>query len=82
MLPTGSQYWLFRDMISCSVEMFITGHELGNLVVLDPRDEKSYQIHFDPGPIPASRSLHPGSEVSVTANFDGTQYVANQITIQ
>lgn len=55
---------------------------LGTLVVLDPRDEKSYQIHFDPGRIPASRSLHPGSEVSVTANFDGTQYVANQITIQ
>lgn len=54
----------------------------GSLVVFDPRDNKSYQIHFDPARIPVSRNLRTGSQVSVTANFDGTQYMANQITIQ
>ncbi|QNI33204.1 hypothetical protein H7849_04335 [Alloacidobacterium dinghuense] len=49
------------------------------LVVVDPRDEKSYKISFDPARFPASKDLHEGANVSVTASFDGTHYVASAI---
>jgi len=52
------------------------------LVVVDPRDDKSYKISFDPGRFPVSKDLHEGSHVRVTANFDGTHYVANEIALK
>lgn len=52
------------------------------LVVVDPRDGKSYKISFDPARFPNSRDLHPGSHVRVTANFDGTRYVADSIDVE
>ncbi|MGA8728459.1 MAG: hypothetical protein WB608_06890 [Terracidiphilus sp.] len=53
----------------------------GYLVIVDAQDNQSYEIHFDPPVIAASRNLHPGERISVTAGFDGTQYVANRITL-
>jgi hypothetical protein len=53
----------------------------GLLALVDPRDERSYDIHFSASSLPVSRSLHPGESVSVAANYDGTQYTANSITI-
>jgi hypothetical protein len=53
----------------------------GIMVLVDPRDEKSYQIHFDSARLPASQSLHPQSNVTVTATYDGSQYAANTITM-
>jgi hypothetical protein len=53
----------------------------GIMVLVDPRDEKSYQIHFDSARLPASQSLHPQSNVTVTATYDGLQYAANAITM-
>jgi hypothetical protein len=50
------------------------------LVVVDPRDEKSYKITFDPARFPVSKDLHEGANVRVTASFDGTHYVASTIT--
>lgn len=50
------------------------------LVVLDPRDDKSYKINFDPAQFPVSHQLHEGTHVTVKANFDGSQYVASEIT--
>ncbi|MGH9607770.1 MAG: hypothetical protein ACRD3N_18950 [Terracidiphilus sp.] len=52
----------------------------GQLVLVDPRDGKSYQISFDPGRFPVSASLHPGEKVTVTASYDGSRYVASEIT--
>jgi hypothetical protein len=52
----------------------------GLLVVVDPADDKSYQIFFDSGLLPASRNLHEGDHVRVTASFDGTRYVASALT--
>ena len=49
------------------------------LVVTDPRDDKSYKISFDPARFPISRDLHVGARVTVTANFDGSRYVASAI---
>lgn len=49
------------------------------LVVQDPRDDKSYKISFNPAQFPVSRNLHEGSRVTVTANFNGSGYVASAI---
>jgi hypothetical protein len=52
----------------------------GRIVLVDPRDQKSYQISFDPDRFPASESLHVGDQLRVSASFDGTRYVAVDIT--
>lgn len=53
----------------------------GLLVLIDPRDEKSYPIVFDGSKFPASQSLHEGDNVRVAATFDGSRYVANSIEV-
>jgi len=50
------------------------------LVLVDPRDDKSYKISFDPARFPMSKDLHEGTHVTVTASFDGARYVASAIT--
>ncbi len=52
----------------------------GLLVLVDPRDEKSYEIFFDSASPPTGQTLHVGDNVRVTATFDGSRYVANTIT--
>jgi hypothetical protein len=54
----------------------------GLLVVVDPRDDKRYDIFFDSARFPMSRDLHEGVDVTVTADFDGARYVANAITVR
>lgn len=51
------------------------------LVLVDPRDNSSYKISFHPADFPMSRNLHEGAHVTVTANFDGSRYVASAIKI-
>jgi hypothetical protein len=51
----------------------------GILVILDPRDQKSYQISFNPGRLPISGSVHPGDQVRVTATYDGVRYTAIEL---
>jgi len=53
----------------------------GIMVLVDPRDGKSYQIRFDSVRLPTSESLHPQANVTVTATYDGSQYAANAITM-
>ncbi len=50
------------------------------MVVVDPRDQKSYEISFNPG-LPKANELNEGAEVMVSAEFDGTQYAASAITL-
>jgi hypothetical protein len=45
-------------------------------------NDQSYKIVFDPAVFPATRNLHEGTNVKVTAEFDGTRYVARAIAIQ
>jgi hypothetical protein len=54
----------------------------GLLVVVDPRDDKRYDVFFDSARFPVSRGLHEGSDVMVTADFDGARYVARAITVR
>jgi hypothetical protein len=53
----------------------------GLLVLVDPRDDKRYEISFDPARFALSREVHEGTDVTVTANFDGTRYSASAVTV-
>jgi hypothetical protein len=53
----------------------------GLMALTDPRDQRSYTISFNPAQFPASRELHEGSRVGVTASFSGRQYVANKLDV-
>jgi hypothetical protein len=53
----------------------------GRLALVDPRDDKRYEVFFDSARSPVSRELHEGTEVTVTAVFDGAHYGASSITI-
>lgn len=70
----GSRF-LFNGSIS-----FLDLHA-GVLIVLDPRDKKSYEIHFNSASLAVSNRLHIGGNVTVTASYDGRQYAAQNITI-
>lgn len=52
----------------------------GTLVIVDPRDDKSYRVSFVPSAIPGSQNLHVGQRVRMTANYDGVTYTATDIT--
>ena len=51
----------------------------GLLVVMDPRDGKSYPIAFDAARFPASQNLRQGQHVRVVADYDGSRYTASEI---
>lgn len=53
----------------------------GLLVLVDPRDDKRYEVSFDSARFPISHELHEGVDLTVTAAFDGARYVANKIAI-
>ncbi len=53
----------------------------GLLVLTDPRDQKVYEIQFNPDVLPVPANLQPGANVSVTADFDGSRYVARKVAI-
>jgi hypothetical protein len=54
----------------------------GLLVLIDPLDEKSYEVFVDFARFPISRDLHDGDSVRVTATFDGTRYMASAIDVR
>jgi hypothetical protein len=74
-LATPGSAFVFSGSLS-SLDM-----HSGLLVLIDPRDNKSYQIYFDPAQLPASRNLHEGDNVRVTAKYDGTRYVASALNV-
>jgi hypothetical protein len=53
----------------------------GLLALVDPRDERRYEVFFDSARFPMSREIHEGADVTLTADFDGSRYVARAITI-
>jgi len=69
----GAAFAFSGSIISLNVGM-------GRLVLVDPRDQKSYEISFDSARTPAALGLHLGERVSVRAEYDGTRYMASEIT--
>jgi hypothetical protein len=53
----------------------------GLIVLVDPRDSKSYDIHFNPVKTGVEDQLREGGDITVTTTFDGTHYTANSIVI-
>jgi Domain of unknown function (DUF5666) len=51
----------------------------GLMVIVDPRDNKSYEIHFDPAAVRIIGDLQEGTDVTVSATFDGAKYTAGTI---
>jgi len=52
----------------------------GLLVLNSSTDRKTYEVYLDPSVAPDD-NLHPGSVVTVQANFEGSRYVAHSLTI-
>ena len=54
----------------------------GTMMVLDPRNDQTYQIGFNPGSLSSIQNIHPGQHVRVTAAYDGKRYVAETVTAE
>jgi hypothetical protein len=52
----------------------------GTMMLLDPRDNTTYQIEFEPGTIPSIQNVHAGQSIRITAEYDGTRYLAQDVT--
>jgi len=52
----------------------------GMMTLLDPRDNTTYQIEFDPATIPSIQNIHAGQNVRIRAEYDGTRYLAQDLT--
>jgi hypothetical protein len=53
----------------------------GLLVIEDPRDNKSYEVHLDSTNRKLTRNIQEGADVSVEASFDGSRYEARSVTV-
>jgi hypothetical protein len=53
----------------------------GLLVLKSSTDRKSYEIYLDSSAVPDD-NLHIGAVVTVVANFEGSRYVARNVTIE
>lgn len=53
----------------------------GLLALVDPRDGRRYDVFFDSDRLPMSHEMHEGMDVTLTADFDGSRYVARAIAI-
>jgi hypothetical protein len=53
---------------------------IGTMMVLDPRNDQTYQIHYNPGALASLQNIHPGEHVRVSTRYDGTQYLAENIS--
>ena len=51
----------------------------GFLVVVDPRDQKNYQVSLTALNASISQNLRVGQNVRVSARYDGTRYVATEV---
>ena len=54
----------------------------GTMMVLDPRNDQTYQIGFNPGSLSSIQNIHSGQHVRVTTTYDGKRYVAETVTAE
>ena len=52
----------------------------GTLVLIDSHNNQRYQIAFEPGGISNLQDLHSGQRVRIAARYDGTRYLAQNVT--
>ena len=68
----GSSFIFTGDLITFDLPA-------GRMVVADPGSSTSYSISFPLGSLPGSQDVQQGAQVSVTASFNGSGYVASGI---
>jgi hypothetical protein len=69
----GSQFIFSGNLMSLDMHA-------GTMVVLDPRDDQSYQIEFNSNTMATFPNVHAGQRVRVTAEYDGTHYLAHEVS--
>ena len=74
-LATPGSAFVFGGTLS-SLDM-----HTGQMTLIDPRDDKTYHIVFDPSKFPTSQALHEGENIRVSATFDGSRYMADSIAL-
>jgi hypothetical protein len=52
----------------------------GTMMLLDPRNNQSYPIAFTPDSFPSLRKIQNGQRLRVSAQYDGTRYLAREVT--
>lgn len=52
----------------------------GTMVLLDPTNNQSYQIEFNSTSLSSMPDVRPGQRVRVAARYDGTRYLANNVS--
>jgi hypothetical protein len=52
----------------------------GMLVLVDPRDNKSYEIYFDSTIRTQIEGLHEGAGITASTTFDGRHYMVQSVT--
>lgn len=52
----------------------------GFLTISDPRDQKTYRVAFDRGVLSNHQDLRTGQKVRITAKYDGSSYMATDIS--
>ena len=53
----------------------------GLVVIVDPRDNKSYEVYVDATNRELTRNLQEGADISVEARFNGDHYEARSVTV-
>lgn len=69
----GSRFVFSGEVISLDTQT-------GTMVLLDPHNNQSYQIALDPGSFSSLQNLHSGQRIRVSAEYDGTRYLAQEVT--
>lgn len=52
----------------------------GRMVLLDPQNNESYQIDFNSASMATFPNVHAGQRLRVVAEYDGTHYLAHDVT--
>jgi hypothetical protein len=68
----GSQFVFSGNLIALDMHT-------GTMVLLDPTNNENYQIAFNASSIASMPDVRPGQRVRVTAEYDGTRYLAHNV---
>jgi hypothetical protein len=69
----GSQFVFTGSLIALDMHV-------GSMVLMDPRNNQTYQIDFSAVTLPSMPNIHPGQRVRIAAEYDGTRYVAHSVS--
>lgn len=69
----GSQFVFSGNIIRLDTQT-------GIMMLFDPGNNRTYEIAFSAGTISSLQEIHSGQRVRITARYDGTRYLAQDVT--